>query len=341
MVINIIILLIGLFFLVKGSGLFVHSAARIAKKLKVSDFIIGVTLIALGTSLPELISSIIASMKKESLLVIGTIVGANIANLSYIVGLASLISPIKIEKSSFKREGYFLTFIIILLGIFLIDQKITRAEGGVFLLVFLAYNVFIFDSVKKLNKNYEFKDFTSYFFKFKFVSTLKHGIFIRFNHQRKKVSRNKLYLAKDLIFLALGSLLIYFGAKYVVNEAIFLADFLMASTFVIGVLISIGTTLPEMSVAISASRKNLGNITLGNSLGSSITNILLVLGISALIYPLTFTQTTIYYSLAILFCLNIVLLFFIKTDWKIKRVEGIILIISYFIFLIALLYGAF
>lgn len=340
MINNIIIFFIALFFLIKGSGLFVKSASSIAKKLNIPDFIIGLTLIAIGTSLPELFSLIIASMKQQSTLIIGTIIGANIANLSLIIGIASLINPIKVRKELLKRDGYMIFFITILLILFSIDKEISRIEGFVFLLVFLGYNTFLFDSTQKIKGEYNFKEFTKYFLRFKYINSIKQGIFLRFSKDyRKKPKKNHKQIAKNFFFLALGGLLIYFGAKYLVNEAIFFADYLGASIFLIGVLISIGTTLPELSVSIFASKRRMGNITIGNSFGSCITNILLIIGVTSIISPLVITGTTIYYSMFFLLILSFIVMIIVRTDYKIKKIEGIFLLIFYIIFLLLLLYN--
>ena len=114
---------------------------------------------------------------------------------------------------------------------------------------------------------------------------------------------------------------------------------IIISLFVLGILISIGTTLPELSVSISASRKKLGNIAVGNGIGSCITNLLLVLGISALIYPISITASGIFYSLAFLSFISLILLFFMETDWMIKKLEGIFLILIYVVFILLVISG--
>ncbi len=339
MIIHLILLLTGIVFLIKGSGLFVKSGALIAKKFHVSEFIIGLTLIALGTSLPELISSVIASSRKQSSLVLGTIIGANIANLTLIIGVASLINPIKVKKQVLRRDGYMIFFTGILLVLFSLDKNISRIEGAVFLLIFIAYNLFLSYSVKRIKGDYNFKEFIKYFFKFQYLSPIKHGIFLNLSKKYNHLHLHKKNILKSLIFLIVGGLLIYLGASIVVSKAIFFANYFQASVFLIGVLISIGTTLPELSVSISASRKKLGNIAIGNSLGSCITNILLILGISSIIFPITFVTSKIYFSLGFLIFFSAIVLMFIRTDYKIKRIEGIFLISSYLIFLTLLLLG--
>lgn len=343
MVINLILFFLGLFFLIKGSGMFVKSAASIAHRLKVPEFIIGLTLIALGTSLPELVSSIVASVNLQTGLIIGTIIGANIANLSLIIGLSSLIHPIRIKESILRRDGYMLFFVILLLGVVSFDKTITRTEGIVFLLIFLAYNMFLVESIKKVKGNYNFQEFTKYFFRFGYLSSIKEGVFLRIDHHnhknKKKVKNFKKNIIRNSIFLIIGGLLIYFGAKFVVYNAVEFAHYFNASIFIVGVLMSIGTTLPEMSVSISSSKKGLGNIAAGNSLGSCITNILLVIGLSALINPITFISKTIYYSFGFLFLLNIIVLIYIRTGYQIRRLEGLSLIFIYLLFLILLLLG--
>ncbi len=337
--VNVLILIVGLFCLIKGSQIFVKSSVSIAKRLGISTFIIGLTIIAFGTSLPELVSSIFASLEKASGLIIGTIIGANIANLSLINGIASFINPIKVEKDVLKRDGYMVIFSVLILLISLIDGKISRTEGIIFLLIYISYILFLIE-FKNLKRHYKFQDFIDYSFRFGYLHFIK-SLFSKSKVSLKKKKKSNGKTWKKLSLLILGAVLIYFGAKYVVEEALFFAVSFNISGIIIGVLISIGTTLPELSVSITASRKKLGNIVIGNTLGSCITNTLLILGISALIYPLVFTKTTVYFILGFLILTSFITLYFIKTRLKLRKIEGMFLLLIYVIFLILLLFGIF
>lgn len=337
LIVSILFLIFGIIFLVKGSGVFVSSASRIAKKLGVSDFIIGLTLVALGTSLPELTSSIVASVKQEGGLILGTIIGANIANLTLIIGIAAVLSKIKVEKEVLKRDGYVLLFVVSLLLLFLLDGVVSRIEGVIFLMLYMSYTLFLIELKSKIKKDYDFSDFAKYFIRFGYAGYIKKGLFLRFPYKNKKpVKKN--HLLKHYLFLALGLVLVYFSAEVVVSNAVKLAEYFKVAPLIIGILISIGTTLPELSVSISASKKKHGNVAIGNSIGSCITNTLLVLGLAAIIHPIKAIKENVLMTFPYLIISVLLVLFFIKTDFKISKKEGFFLVLFYLIFLIKVLF---
>jgi cation:H+ antiporter len=324
MVINLIIFLIAIVFVVQGANLFVKSGSRIARKFGVSEFVIGLTLIALGTSFPELFSSVIASVKGQSGLVVGAILGANIANLTLIVGIAALLSgKIKLEKEVLKRDIFMLIFVIVLLSVFLFDGTLSRIEGFAFLVMFLGYNLFLLDSNLRFQKEYGFREFFRHLVRFDFFKFSRKG-----NDKRTKIP------LKEFLILIFGGVLLFVGAKYLVEEGVFLANYFEIPIILVGIIISIGTTMPEMSVAIISSKKGYGEISVGNSIGSAITNSLLILGISAMILPLEIAKNSFYYLVSFLLISSVILALFIKTKWSISRIEGILLILVYITFLV-------
>ena len=166
---NILFFALGLILLVKGSDFLVKSAATLAKKLGVSEFIIGVTLVSLGTSIPELALAIIASIKQQSGLIIGNIVGANIANIGLITGVAATIAIIKTKKEMLKRDGYIMLFAAIIFYIFILNGLISRIEAILLLLLYSAYILFLYEVESKFKAKYHFKEFIDYFFKLKYL----------------------------------------------------------------------------------------------------------------------------------------------------------------------------
>ncbi len=341
MIIESIILIGGLLLLVKGSDLFVKAAASTAKKVGVSEFVIGLTLIAVGTSLPELVSAIFASIKQQSGLVLGNIVGANIANMGLVIGIAAILSIIKTKQETIERDGYILLFSGLLLLVFLYNG-ISRIEGVIFLLLYISYTIFLFERKTEMMRKYPFKEFLTYFLKFKYLGHFKK-IFARNNisSAKKKTKKNTKFppsfTLKNVAVLTLSGLAVIIGAHYVVKEAVFFAMSLKVPPTVMGVLISLGTTMPEMSVAITAARKGYSNIALGNSLGSCITNTLLVLGLAATISPLAVTEITSSYTAPFMMLMIILLLIFIRSEWRITKKEGIILLATYLGFLLWIL----
>ena len=168
---NFLILLLGLVFLVKGSDYFVKAASTIAKKLGVSEFVIGLTLVAVGTSIPELASSIVASIQQASGIVIGNIVGSNIVNIGLIVGVAAFLSPMKTEVEMLKRDGYIMLFAAVLFFVFALNGELSMIESGIFVLLYVAYVFFLFEEAEKYEGKLHFKEFITYFFKFKYINS--------------------------------------------------------------------------------------------------------------------------------------------------------------------------
>lgn len=333
MIIELLILVGGLLLLVKGSDYFVKSAGSLARNFGVSELVIGLTLIALGTSLPELVSGIFASLKHQSGLVMGNIIGANIANIGLVVGIAAIISVIKTKNEMIERDGYILLFSSLLLVVFLSNRTLSRIEGLILLSIYLGYTIFLIEEKPELKKKYHFKSFLKYFLKLGHFSYIKNKLY---NNYKTNGKKNKLLegaIVKNFLLLFLSGLAVIVGANYLVKEAVFFASALKVPQTIIGIIISIGTTMPEMSVAVTAARKGYGNITIGNALGSCITNLLLILGMAAVISPLAITNITLFNTVPFMILMIILLLWMIRSGWKITRKDGIILLMLYFGFL--------
>ncbi|MDP4039242.1 MAG: calcium/sodium antiporter [Candidatus Pacearchaeota archaeon] len=350
---HLIFLIIGLILLIKGSDFFVESSSRIAKRLGVSEFIIGLTLVAIGTSIPEFSTAIAASLKGNSGIIIGDIIGSNITNMSLILGIGSLIAVITIKKSIFKKDGYIMVVSMAMLFILMLDKVITRAEGALLLLIFIAYTLFNFSS-KKTRETYDFEGFLDYFLKFKYLITIKDKFIrreikkqnplIKQEKQKKQTqkeqyeSKKEYYefkesFIKDLMILIIGAGAIFFGAKSLIAESIWAAEALGISTTIIGAtLIALGTTTPELGVTIRAAKKGYSDLIIGNIFGSCITNILLVIGISGIINPVSINNTTLIFTVPFMILISLILLLFMKTEWRIKKKEGIILLALYALF---------
>ena len=342
MINNLLLLILGLVILVKGSDYFINAASRIAKRLGVSEFVIGLTLVAIGTSLPELVSAIFASLKHESGLIMGNIVGADIANLSLIIGLAAIIGVIKTDTEMLERDGYFILAVALLLMVFIFNGRISRFEGGFFILAFIGYTIFLFETKPEFKGRFGFIKFSKYFIQFSYFGTLR-GI-IKKTPQLKDndgTAPLKGNTAKDIGIINISGALVVFGAQLLVENAIYFAKLFEVPAAMLGILIAVGTTLPEMSVGISAARKGLGNIVIGNAIGSCITNTLLILGVSSVIYPLQTGPISLKITTPAFILLVLLTLAFIKSDWELRKREGILLITFYLCFIITmLLFGA-
>lgn len=378
--INILIFVGGLALLIKGADIFVISSSSIAKRLGISEFVIGLTLVSVGTSVPELASSLTASFQQASGLIMGNILGSNIANIGLIASIAALLCNVRTDELMLRRDGYIMLFCSFLLFLFILDFNISRIEALIFLLFYLAYLLFLFQKVKKHEKDMYFKDFLKYFLRFEYIFDFKdkigteartgirkkgkiNGVLETVNTNNKKTEG---WIEKEIRIeqedeesnigievenLQESSLLIEFfkliasgtaiiiGAKYFVEQAIFFARLLEVPETLIGLtLVAVGTSIPELLVTVSAARKNYSSIALGNVIGSNTTNILLILGCSGLVNPLTVTGISVYYIAPFMLLISVLFLLFIRTGWRIKKFEGLILLLLYCGFIITIFY---
>jgi len=334
----------GLFALIWGSDYFVKSSASIAEKLGMSEFLIGLTLVALGTSIPELASSVIAAVKHESGIVIGNIVGSNIANIGLVIGITASFVSIKTEEKMLIRDGFIMLAATFLFYAFLSYGYISRVTALLFLLFYIAYIFFLFETREKSRDEYHFKNFINYFFKFRYIVTIQRKIVAELKNRRETGTDKVKALVKggvfkDFIKVVIGSIGVFIGAHFLVKEAIFFADYFSVPSTIMGItLIGFGTSVPELSVSLTAARKGFGNIAVGNIIGSNIANILLVGGVAGLISPLLVSKITILLAGPFMLLTSILLLVFLKSGWKIHRVEGLVFILFYAIFIVSLFY---
>ena len=374
-VINILVFLGGLVLLVRGADLFVLTSSRIARRFGVSEFVIGLTLVSIGTSIPELASSLAASFQQASGIIMGNILGSNIANIGLIAGTAALLMNIRTEEVMLRRDGYIMLFSSFLLFLFMLDFKISRLEALIFILLYLIYLLFLFEKVKKHEGDIYFKDFMIYIIKFEYIFDLISRINLqaRKSREEKQGAVNKTerkngtekrtitesetesvteeYEDIDIdvteehlqetsllteFFKLIASLAaIIIGANYFVEEAIFFALLLDVPETIIGIsLVAVGTSIPELMVTVSAARSDYGGIALGNVIGSNISNILLILGCSGLVHPIMTTSIDIYYVAPFLLIISTLFLLFIRTGWKVKRLEGFVMLLLYLGFMI-------
>ena len=339
---------IALAVLIKGSDFFVSSASKLAKYFGVSDFVIGLTIVALGTSLPEFASSIAAALTDNTGLIIGNIVGSNIANIGLIAGFSAIVAVLEIKKTMFRRDGLFLIAVSILFLIFALNKTISRIEGLVLYTFFMFYISFLFKfqpSKGKFGFRKYLENFDSEFFK-KFIrpNTYKEMLIgsLRFiGPKRKSLTSEEerfIHIFKNVSLLIIGGFAIFYGAKYIVPSAANIAQYFKVPADIVGlVLIAIGTSLPELFVSITALRKGLSNILIGNVLGSNIANLLFIGGISAIINPLTINTISLYYTIPFMILMTFMLLIFIRSYWLLRMFEGLILLFLYILFIISLL----
>lgn len=334
MILNIVILFVSFYILVKSSDYFVKSSSSIAKTFGISELVIGLTLVAIGTSIPELASSIVASISGSGSIVVGNIVGSNVANIALIVGISALLFAIPKNRKIVIKDGYILLFITGLFVLALSDLKITFIEGIVLLVLYFSYLMFLFEKKESQNEN-EFREYINYIFLFKYLKKVK-SILTPSNRIKKNAVLPKKEIGKNVAILLLSMFGIVVGAKYLIAQAIFFAELFNLSEVFIGLtLIAIGTSLPELSVTLSAIKNGLSDIAIGNVIGSNIANILLVGGASALFSDISIVKSS--YNLIMPFLFGITVLFlFLLNSKGISKIGGAVLLILYSIFIAAL-----
>ena len=315
MLTDILILIAGFILLIKGADYLINGASGLAKKFGVSPLIIGLTIVAFGTSAPELIVNIIASIQGASELTVGNIIGSNVSNIGMIIGIAALIYPLAIKESTVKKEIPMMLLAAIIMIALVADRVskidevdlLSRNDGIALVLVFGIFLYYLFSQIRK--------------------QTRKKSVNAEF---REEYPTEKSSITK-LALITLGGLVaILVGGQLTVGSAVDIATALGVSQVLIGItVIAIGTSLPELTTAVVAALKKHPDIAVGGIVGSNIFNTLLVLGISAIIRPIPF-QTQWYTDLGIMLLFSLAMLVFSITHKKlIKRWEGGVLLAAY------------
>jgi len=305
--INIILIIVGLFLLLKGSNWFIDSATYIAKKFDVSDMVIGLTLVSIGTSLPELGANVYASLSNQGEVALGNVVGSNITNITLILGIgATLAGKLQIPKSLLTRDSiilvitYFLLIYISIFNFFTPTSTILRWEGFLLLFFFIIYVFMLFKS-KDINEEEAESDEH-------FINTI----------------------LKAIIFFIIGFLMITIGAKISVDSVVAIATTLNISKEIIsGTIIAFGTSVPELAVTVISIKKNKNNLALGNIVGSCIFNILLVMGVAVVIRPVNISLDMSTVFMPMMLFSGALLAIFMRIGYQLARWEGIVLISLY------------
>lgn len=310
------ILLIGFIFLIKGADIFVEGSSHVAKKLRIPSLIIGLTIVAIGTSLPELSVSVSASLMGRNELSVSNVIGSNIFNLLAVLGFSSLFMPLKVTKDIFKRDYPLSIIITILLLIFsFIGMNITRIEGIIFIIGLIIYLIVVVYAAQKDRKN-----------------KLKEEIKSIDDRKKDSIDIDNRPLIVSIIFIIAGIISIKFGGEWVVNASVVIAKSFNISQNIIGLtIVAIGTSLPELATSVVAARKNELDISVGNVIGSNIFNILGVVGISAGLSSISIIYDNMIDTI-ILIVFSIITGYFCLTRKSIEKKEGIIMIIMYTIY---------
>lgn len=302
----------GLAVLVAGAEILVRGSVGTALRFGLTPLLIGLTIVAFGTSAPELVVSIQAAYNGSDDIALGNIIGSNISNIALILGLAAIIQPLKVQASIIRKDVPILLGTSLLLVFFLMDGVITQLEGVIF---FIGVVVFTVVSVRMA------KNETSILVKEEFEDV---------------IPEKKLPLWLNIVMIAAGLGLLIAGAKWLVDGAIEIAASIGLSEAVVGLtIVAVGTSLPELATSVMAAIKKEGDIAIGNVVGSNIFNILCILGITAIILPVSQGGITTV-DILLMLGLTVLLLPVLKSGYIVSRFEGAVLLVIYVVYTVYL-----
>ena len=302
-IIQIALLIVGFVFLIKGSDFFVDGASSIASLLKIPTIIVGLTIVALGTSAPEAAVSITSSLAGNNAMAVSNIIGSNLFNILMVIGLSALLGELLMEKDVLNQDLPFLVAITVLFAVFIfIGWNISTIEGIILLIILIGYIIFL---IRKSRKSSE----------------------------SNIVEEAKLSLPKSVIFIIIGIAGIIIGGDLVVDSASNIAlAFGMSETLVGLTIVAIGTSLPELVTSLTALKKGENQLVIGNVIGSNIFNILFVLGASSAISAIPLDSSMLIDVLFMVF-VTVICFIFGKTQDKFDKREGAVLVILFILYM--------
>lgn len=299
------ILLVGFVLLIKGADFFVEGSCAVAKKLRIPSIIVGLTIVAMGTSLPELAVSVTASLAGNNEIAVSNVVGSNIFNLLVVCGTCTLFAPLAINKGTLKFDFPLSIGCAILLFVMgIIGMQVSRIDGVILLILFITYMAILVRQALKARAN----------------STVE---------ENGENNKKDIPVWLCIIYIIGGIVAIKFGGDFVVDGASTIAAKLGMSQTLVGLtVVAVGTSLPELVTSIVASRKGEVDMALGNVIGSNVLNILFILGTAGTINPMVFIQDNII-DVVVLIVTSLVTYIFAWSEKKIVKKEGIAMILMY------------
>lgn len=298
-----IVLAVSLAVLLFGAELLVRGSASLALRLGLSSLVVGLTVVAFGTSSPELVVSLKATLADKGDIAVGNVIGSNTFNIALILGLSALIKPIGIHIQLIKKELPILIGVSIVAILFIMNGVVSQLEGGILFLTCIGYTFFTIKSAKNSTESLLNDDKPS------------KSIFL------------------DIAFIVLGLVLLIYGSDYLVESAVQIAKTWGISDAVIGLtIIAAGTSMPELATSVVAAFRNQGDIAIGNVIGSNIFNLLAILGFSSLVHPITLSNIN-NVDLAVMLGFTLLLAPFMITGKVIKAWEGSVFLLGYVVYL--------
>lgn len=305
----------GIIVLYFGAEILIKGSTDLALKIGIKPLVVGMTVVAYGTSSPELIVSVDAALSGNPGIALGNVIGSNICNIALILGLAAVISPMKVETTFIKKEIPVLFAVTVLFCLLLLDKELSRIDGAVLLVILIVHFYMGYSSAKKeKNKKVE-------------------------NEFAEEYHSSKRSMTQNIFYLIGGFLLLAAGAHFFVEGAIKAAKFFGLSEVVIGLtIVAVGTSLPELATSVIAAIKKESDIALGNVIGSNIFNILGIIGLAAVISPFKIPELN-YMDLGVMAGISLIVLPMAKTGMKFVRAEGAVLLAGYLFYVFYLLFN--
>lgn len=315
MLLNVLLIIVGFALLIKGADFLVSGSSKIAKKFHIPEIIIGLTIVSIGTSMPELFVSITSAVEGYSDMALGNVIGSNICNLLLILGLSSVIRPIKFQRETRIIELPLSLILTIIFWIICFSNNFISKAEGIFLLVlflgFILYTIYMGLQGDKSEKK---------------------------SQEVLKEERGKFFIFKNVVYIIIGIIALKYGGDFVVDNSVEIAELFNISDAIISLtILAIGTSLPELVTSVTAAIKGNSDIAIGNIIGSNIFNMLMIIGVSASIKPITYNPGYNIQMIILLIAIVFLALFpFIKPKNEMSRGNGIVYIITYIVYMVLL-----
>ncbi len=321
MLLQCILFIIGLLGVYFGAEWLVKGSSNLSRALGIRPLIIGLTVVAFGTSSPELAVSLTASIKESSEIAIGNIIGSNIANIGLVLGITAMIFPLKVERNIIKNELPLMIAISVVFYLMAMDKKIGFIDGSFLftgIILFTGYH--IYRIIKSNSRSHNLTSVTN----------------IAGVADKQSLTRRK-NLLLNILFIAVGLAGLLIGAHLLVKGAIFIAGRCGISEMAIGLTaVAFGTSIPEMATSVVSAFRKEAELCVGTIIGSNIFNILMVIGSVTLIRPLNVTQETLFFELPVMLFFSVVLIPMVMGTWAINRIKGFVLVFGYCAFVVLL-----
>ena len=345
MAINIVLLVLGVIIVLKGADWLTDGAVNIATRFGVSQMVIGLTIVAMGTSMPEFCVSMVSALKGTPDLAVGNVVGSNTLNTLLIVGCSALVAPIMVKRSSVKRDIPFAVVASLLMLLFCLDGAIGRVDAAV---LFAGFCLFMFVTLKyaKTTEENAAAVATNGAATATAISEASTSQASSSEASSSETSAPEASQAsgtsmlKAVVMLVVGLLCLIAGSNMFVDNASFVASSLGVSDAVIGLtIVAGGTSMPELATSMVSAKKGNSDIAIGNVIGSNVFNILMIIGITGLVKPMHIAGITTL-DLIMMLASMLLMWFFCRTTYKVKRWEGAVLTIIYLAYLTWLIMNA-